>query len=74
MLDLADIKLHVRKKKGKEYPEWKRAKDQIEKFLKNIKSVGKFAIYWEWVGEKENTCLHICLSKKVSQIPSAPKG
>jgi len=73
LLDLADLKLHIIKRKGKEYPEWKRAKDQIETFLKNIKAVGKFTLYWEWVGEKENTFLHICLSKKVSQIPSAPQ-
>jgi len=73
IMDLSDIKLHFRKAKGKEYPEWKRAKDQIETFLGNIKSVAKFIIRWEWVGEKENTWLHVYIDKNAKQIPSSPK-
>ncbi len=74
LMDLADIKLHIRTTKGKEYINWKRPISQIEAFLKNIQAEGKFFLYWEWVGEKENTWLHVCLDKDTNQIPAAPKG
>ncbi|MCP3942831.1 MAG: hypothetical protein GY710_15280 [Desulfobacteraceae bacterium] len=73
LMVLADLKLHIRKAKGKEYPEWKRAKDQIEAFLKSVDSEAKFILYWEWIGEKENTWLHIYLNKDARQIPAAPQ-
>ncbi len=74
LLDLTDLKLHIIKRKGKEYINWKRTTNQIETFLKNIQAESKFFLYWEWVGEKENTWLHVYLDKDARQIPAAPKG
>ncbi len=74
LLALADLKLHIIKRKGKEYPDWGRAINQIETFLNNVKSEGKFFLYWEWVGEKENTWAHVFLDKDARQIPAAPRG
>ncbi len=73
LVDLADTKLQVRKAKGKEYINWKRTINQIETFINNVKSEGKFIIRWEWVGEKENTWAHVFLNKDARQIPAAPQ-
>ncbi len=73
LMALADLKLHIIKRKGKEYINWKRTIKQIETFMNNVKSEGKFILRWEWIGEKENTWLHIYLDKDARQIPAAPK-
>ncbi len=73
LLDLTDTKLQIRKAKGKEYINWKRTINQIETFINNVKSEGKFIIRWEWIGEKENTWAHVFLNKDARQIPAAPK-
>ena len=68
LLQLMDLAVTVDHKNGKDYPQWTRTTAQVQEIIEEVNQVAQFIEHFEWIGEGEQSILHVQLSKDVLQI------